>query len=67
MGFQQINGMEQFFINADILYQDFKSYNAIKPLIQPNGNLHERAQQHYEEIRTVYGNEVTELLDSHTR
>lgn len=64
MKIQEINGVSQLFINADILYQDFKkSYNnATKLLIQPDGKLHERAQQHYEEIRTVYRDEVAELL-----
>ncbi|MEI7539429.1 MAG: hypothetical protein WCJ36_01510 [Candidatus Saccharibacteria bacterium] len=64
--FQQINGVKQLFINADALYLDFKkSYiDMVKPLIQPNGRLHERAQRHYEEIRTFYRKEAEGLLDS---
>lgn len=60
---QQINGIRQLFINADTLYEDFKkSYQALKPSIQDGGTLHDRAQQHYEEIRAVYSNEVSGLL-----
>jgi hypothetical protein len=61
--FQQINGVRQLFINADTLYEDFKkSYQVLKLSIQDGGTLHDRAQQHYEEIRAVYRNEVSGLL-----
>lgn len=64
MNFHQINGTKQLFINADILYKDFKkSYDRVKLLIQPGGVLHERAQRHYEDIRTEYKKEVTGLLE----
>jgi hypothetical protein len=63
MEVQRINGLNQLFINADILYEDFrKSYeHTAKPLIQSNGRLYDRARQHYEEIRTIYRCEVAEL------
>lgn len=56
---EQIEGVKQLFINADTLYEDFKkSYDELKPLIQPGGSLHDRAQQHYEEIQGVYRDEI---------
>lgn len=66
LGLQEINGVKQLFINADVLYLDFKrSYDGMaKGLIQPNGSLYKRAQQHYEEIRKVYKKEVETLLDT---
>jgi hypothetical protein len=59
-----INSTKQLFINADVLYEDFKrSYDTlVKPMVRPDGDLYDCAKKHYEEIRTVYKNEVDVLL-----
>lgn len=65
MEFQSINGANQFFINADTLYLDFKnSYDTkFRLLIQSDGVLYERALAHYEEIRSIYKREVEATLN----